>query len=181
MGAKAAAGRAQRPQLLHLGSVRLTSLQQFQQQHRQSIMRGDSLNLHTLLKKQDRFNLNELLLMLEATETIGPDVSMAGALRIYAEVTCDRVSRMPQVHSTNADCEIHFSEFVEIVVRVGLGAAARHVSIASAPDALLRVGEALHELYDGTERFLNGRLPRPPDPKRVAARAARRSPPRHRP
>lgn len=75
---------------------------------------------------------------------------------------------MQQMHAANADCAIHFFECVQIDLRIGLGLgrAAASGSIADAPGVLLRVGEAPHDLYDVSERFLN-----------VAARAGRRSPP----
>lgn len=118
---------------------------------------------NNLLSYEDRFNFNELLVMLQDTELLGPDCTSSQAAGLFHRVTGDKPT-MSSLHPINCRDEVAFDELVELLVRLALktrGTKQQIRSVAQARTALLELVHGfLIDYYVATDRFYNGNLMR---------------------
>ena len=116
-----------------------------------------------LLSKEDRFNYNELLVMLQDTEMLGPECTSREAAALFHRCTGNMPS-LAHLHPANMRDELSFDELVELLVRMALKHRGRKMLVGSADLARTALLQLVHEFlldyYVATDRFYNGNLTR---------------------
>lgn len=126
---------------------------------------GDTADL---LSSEDRFNYNEMIIMLRETGMFrGGALKVSDVPDIFEAATGDR-PRLADVHAANARDELIFDEFVELLVRIAVhrdrgGAGGRWMRRPEVSDTAALVSLAddfLRDYYNATDRFYPGGLAR---------------------